>query len=113
MMINKENEKLEFKFLDYFKKVKRLSIYAIFKVQKALGYWHKFSGSLDFKNFSEKLALDFKNVLIHEVEKHQRSPENAKQTFNYTFSFFSWLRKQPGYQSCIQRSAVEILKVTR
>ena len=113
MQVNVGNEKIKWKFLGYLRKRNSYCEKTILKVEQALNFWDKFSANLDYKKFSEKMVLNFKEKLMMEVENYKKSPGNAVQKLNFMYNFFQWLRRQPGYKSRIPIYIIEFFKPGR
>jgi site-specific recombinase XerD len=111
--MNVENQKINWKYLDYLRRGKNFSPKTILKYENALQLCGIVSNNSSYKNFSEQFVIHIKDVLVTEVNQHLRSPRNAIQILSCVYNFFTWLQFQPGYRSRVKSHLIEILKPGR
>lgn len=113
---NIENEKAKNKYFDFLKESAGYSDVTIDTHKKAIYRYEEFSDFEDFRHFSKKRAIEYKNWL--EEKKAPRSNKQISITTVYHYvrnlrEFFLWLGKQPKYKSEIILSDVDYLKLPK
>ena len=110
-----KNEVIKRKFLHYLRVAKERSEGTIAKHEQALWHWEDFSNNIDFRNFKDQLATDFKNWLTTKRKANWEEYVSASYRYDVLRSlklFFDWLMKQKGYRN-ISPDAVEYLSPSK
>ena len=113
-MANQKNETAKRRYLGWLRGAKGHSEQTIATVERALHQFEEFTGFKDFKTFSERQAIAFKDWL-NERTTRGRPITNATKyhCLRHIQSFFSWLASQQGYRSRIDLDAVSYLSLDR
>ncbi len=113
---NLENEKSKNKYFDYLRESAGYSDVTITAHKKAIYRYEEFTDFENFKHFTKKRAIDYKNWL--EKKKVHKTNKTISLTTVYHYvrnlrEFFLWLAHQPKYKSQIVLTDVEYLKLPK
>ena len=111
---NIKNEKVKEEFYDFFQNVKGRDPKTVQAYANAICEFEKFTGYLDFRTFTDKQAIGFKERLA--THKNQRTGETISKSFlryaTHLKYFLEWLKEQNGYKKHIKYNEIQYLSLT-
>jgi integrase len=113
---NSQNELIKTKFFGMLENAKGRDPKTVDSYVNAIHEFEVYSNFLDFKKFSTKLAVGFKEYLSN--KKNKRTGQNISKSHlqHYTSQlreFFEWLSRQKGYDRYIQYDDVQYFTLSR
>ncbi len=112
---NIKNEKVKEEFYDYLGNVKERDPKTVQAYANAICEFEKFTGFLDFKTFTKKQAINFKEHLA--THKNQRTGEVISKSYlryaTHVQRFFEWLKEQNGYKKHIKFNEIQFFNITK
>lgn len=108
-----ENEIIKRKYFDYLKQSKGFSQSSIVTYEGAILQWQDFTKGIDFRLFSKKRAVEFKDFLATRKSKRGDTISISFQyhTLRKLRGFFDWLSRQEGYRQAIQETDIGYLSL--
>lgn len=114
MKVNAANERMKRKHFKWLKDGEGYSEATVRAVERAICVFEESTGHSDFKTYSERQALGFKNGLAQ--PRTNRKPMATSTKYHYLRhlqAFFRWLKTQPGYKTRINLDAISYLSLDK
>ncbi|MCP3660110.1 MAG: site-specific integrase [Bacteroidetes bacterium] len=112
---NAENERIKRKYFIYLKEAFKKSQSTIDNIRKSLTRYEQFTEHKDFKTFSKKKAMDFKNHFLKAKNKQTNqniSKSTVLSTMKNLEAFFLWLAQQAGYKKIINKLHIDYFSLS-
>lgn len=105
---NVDNERIKLRYFEFLKQADGKSEQTVRQVEKAISRFEAFTRHADFKTFSQKQALGFKQ----DLGKQDLAPATVLSSVNSLKRFLGWLATQPGYRRRVRIADIEYLNLS-